>query len=78
MRRQCFSRQRIPALLDELIAQGAVMQVGDEYRLETPEGAEWNRDYKSRLGAIKGDDARIGAERHRAVTEAIQKVSGHP
>ena len=67
-------RQRIPALLDKLVEQGTVMRVGDEYRLQTPEGSEWDRDYRSRMGAIKGDDARVGAERHRAVTEAIQKL----
>lgn len=67
-------RQKVPTLVSELVARGIVMQVGEEYRLQTPEGAEWNRDYRSRTGSIKGDDARIGAERHRVVTEAIQKA----
>ncbi len=65
-------RQKLPALLQELIEVGAIMQVEDEYRLQTPEGAEWERDYRSRFGAIKGDGARIGAERHRFLREAIQ------
>jgi len=65
-------RQRIPELLDDLIKHGAIMQVGDEYLLQTPEGAEWGRDYQNRLGAVKGDDAKIGAERHRFLQEAIR------
>lgn len=66
-------RQKIPKLLGDLVETGAIMQVGDEYHLQTPEGAEWERDYRSRLGAIEGDDAKTGAERHRFLQEAIRR-----
>lgn len=65
-------RQRMPALLEDLIEKGAIMQVDNEYHLQTPEGAEWERDYQSRLGATKGDDTKIGAERHRFLQEAVR------
>ena len=28
------------------------MRIEDEYRLQTEEGAEWEKDYRSRLAAI--------------------------
>jgi hypothetical protein len=42
-------RKRVPELLDELIAVGAVQKIDDEYLLQTAEGAEWDKDYRSRL-----------------------------
>ncbi|HHV57184.1 MAG TPA: BREX system P-loop protein BrxC [Firmicutes bacterium] len=67
-------REKVPALLRTLTEQGAIMQVGDEYRLQTPEGSEWERDYRNRLGAVKSDDARIGAQRHQLLQETLLKT----
>ena len=43
-------RKRVPELLEELVAQGRLMRIDDEYRLQTEEGAEWEKDYRSRAG----------------------------
>ena len=40
--------RRVPNLLEELVADGTLMQIDDEYRLQTEEGAEWEKDYRSR------------------------------
>ena len=45
-------RQRIPGLLAVMAEQGSLLQVGDEYRLQTREGSEWEADYRGRLRAI--------------------------
>ena len=42
-------RQEIPRLLNKMLDEGIVMQDGDEYRIQTREGAEWDRDYRTRL-----------------------------
>ena len=52
-------RKRVPELLDELVADGAVMRIDDEYLLQTEEGAEWEKDYRSRLAAIRDDATRM-------------------
>ena len=65
-------RQRVPGGLAQLVQSGMVMLVGDEYRLQTRESAEWESDFRSRLARIQADDARIANDR----TEELKKVLG--
>jgi len=66
-------RQGVPKLLDELLAQGKIMQVDNEYCLQTREGATWNHDFTSRRTHILNDESRLGAERDRLLTEAMHE-----
>src|SRR5258708_6611810 len=52
-------RQSIPLLLQGLGDSATLMRVGDEYRLQTRESAEWETDYLRRRARIKADDSRI-------------------
>jgi hypothetical protein len=56
-------RQRIPALLQDLVESGTLMLVGDEYRLQTRESAEWEGDYRKRYARIRADDSRVASDR---------------
>ena len=56
-------RKKIPELLDKLVASGAVMQVEDEYRMQTREGSEWNQAYQEVLHRVLNDPGKIGSER---------------
>ena len=56
-------RKKIPALLDNLVASGTVMQVEDEYRMQTREGSEWNQAYQEVLNRVLNDPGKIGSER---------------
>lgn len=56
-------RNRIPKLLDELEAGGHLMKVDGEYRLQTAEGAEWERDYRARLGTCRANESKIASDR---------------
>ncbi len=64
-------RQSIPHLLQGLVGSGALMQVGDEYRLQTRESAEWETDYQRRRIRIRADDSRIASDRTTAFQSAI-------
>ncbi len=64
-------RQSIPQLLQGLVASGTLMQVGDEYRLQTRESAEWETDYQRRRTRIRADDSRIASDRTTAFQSAI-------
>lgn len=66
-------RQQIPALLQQLVDDGMLMLVGGEYRLQTKESAEWEKDYRARRARILGDDTRIAADRVAEFRGAIQK-----
>ena len=52
-------RKRVPELLDELVAEGRVVQDGNAFRLVTQEDAEWQKEYQSGLAAIRDDVTRI-------------------
>lgn len=56
-------RQRIPALLQGLVEDSKLLQVGEEYRLQTRESALWDQDYRQRLARISSDDHRIASDR---------------
>ena len=55
-------RQRIPGLLQELVDAATLMLVGEEYRLQTRESAEWETDFRRRLGRLLADDGRLAGD----------------
>ena len=72
-------RQSIPQLLQSLVESGTLMQVGDEYRLQTRESAEWETDFQRRRARIRADDSRIASERahefRSAFTTALKGIT---
>ena len=67
-------RQRIPQLLQGLVEEGTLMLVGGEYRLQTKESAEWEKDYRGRRSRILADDARLASDRTAAFRTTIQQA----
>ena len=72
-------RRDIPPLLAGMVTKGDLMLVGEEYRLQTREGAAWERDYRTRYTKIFGDDGRIADERSRELkltsTQVLKDVT---
>jgi len=56
-------RRKIPKLLEELVEEGKLIVVDDEYRLQTRESAAWESEYRSRLAHIRNDAAALASER---------------
>ena len=69
-------RSQVPALLKELVDDGTLLPIESEFRLQTREGSEWERDYRSRLGKLGSDDSRIAADRSATLREAVQTSLG--
>lgn len=67
-------RKRIPELLDELVTDGLLMQIDDSYRLQTEEGAEWEKDYRSRLAVIRDDATRMSSLRSERLIAAVHSA----
>lgn len=65
-------RKRVPELLDDLVATGRLMKIDEEYRLQTEEGAEWEKDYRSRLSAIRDDASRLATVRNERLLQAVE------
>lgn len=70
-------RRRVPELLEQMENDGQLMKVDDEYRLQTAEGAEWEREYRNRFNAIKDDQAKIGSERDELLHAAASQRIGN-
>ena len=64
-------RKRVPELLEVLVTEGALMRIDDEYRLQTEEGAEWEKDYRSRFAAIRDDASRMSQLRSERLLHAV-------
>lgn len=56
-------RRRIPALLDQLTEAGTLVQVDDEYRIQTRESAAWEADYRNRFDRVRNDEQALALER---------------
>ncbi len=67
-------RQAIPPLLQRLVDSGRVMHIGDEYRLQTREGSEWEQDFQRRRTNIANNLARVADERAEAFESAVRKT----
>jgi len=48
-------RSEVEAVLQKLAKDGVLMQVGDEYRLQTREGSEWDREFRNRQTKLNND-----------------------
>ncbi len=69
-------RSLIPGLLDELVAQGALMKLDDEYSLQTRESSEWEQEFRNRESKLLNDTARMAGKRNQMIAAACQKVLG--
>lgn len=68
-------RAKVAELLQDLASKGTLMTVDDEYRLQTTEGAEWDRAYRERAGAIRSREIEIDSYRDQLLTSAVQKAT---
>lgn len=66
-------RQRIPALLQNLVDRVQLMQVGTEFRLQTRESSAWDGEYRKRLAAIVNDPQRIADQRAELIQSECKK-----
>lgn len=50
-------RADVEQALDKLTADGALLKVGEEYRLQTREGSEWDQEFRNRQTKLLNDAA---------------------
>ncbi len=56
-------RKKVPELLQMLVADGAIMKVEHEFRMQTREGSEWNQAYIEAKNRLLADIGKLGSER---------------
>ncbi|WP_366656606.1 BREX system P-loop protein BrxC [Fodinicurvata sp. EGI_FJ10296] len=64
-------RRTVPKLLQDLQSDGAVIEVGGEWRLQTKESAEWEAAYRREEKAILADQSGLTRSRRELLDEAI-------
>jgi len=69
-------RRSVESTLKKLVDQGALTAAGDEYNLETPESAEWMKDFRARSTAMKGEAPRLVGMRSAELQKALQRHLG--
>lgn len=70
-------RKDVPRILGELVEQGRVMKLGDEFRLQTEEGAEWTKEFSQRRASIRDDAARMSQLRNEWLLKSVDdELSG--
>jgi hypothetical protein len=67
-------RSDVEDLLKKLSDQGVLMPVGDEFRLQTREGSEWDREFRNRQTKLNNDDAAIQFKRDQLLYGEIDKT----
>ena len=56
-------RNSVESSLERLYSQAVLMRVGDEYRLQTKEGGEWDSEFRVKQRKLGGDDADLQLRR---------------
>lgn len=67
-------RARIPPLLESLVEQGMLIRIGGEYRLQTRESSEWDREFRNRQTKLNSDGPRIAGIRAECIKSACAEA----
>ena len=67
-------RAEVDDKLKKLSDHGMLMLVGDEYRLQTREGSDWDREFRNRQTKLNNDDAAIQFKRDQLIYGDIDKT----
>ena len=67
-------RSDVEAILQKLSKDGVLMQVGDEYRLQTREGSEWDREFRNRQTKLNSDDGAVQFQRDQLLYSETDKI----
>ncbi|MCY3598509.1 MAG: BREX system P-loop protein BrxC [Gemmatimonadetes bacterium] len=65
-------RNRVARMLDGLAEEGVLMRMADEYRIQTREGAEWERAFREERTRLSANEVEIAARRDQLLGEAVQ------
>ena len=65
-------RNRVARTLGGLADEGVLMRMADEYRIQTREGAEWERAFREERTRLSANEVEIAARRDQLLGEAVQ------
>lgn len=69
-----FFRREVESQLEAMVEDGTLMKVGEEYRLQTTQGAEWDRAFREQHGALRQRTTELQAKQDQLLAAAVQSV----
>lgn len=67
-------RHAVGALLEKLAADGTLMELGGEYRLQTREGSEWDREFRNRRTKLEADESTLYTRRDAVLYDEVSRA----
>lgn len=67
-------RKSVADTLEALADEGVLMKVGEEYRLQTTEGAAWDSDFRQRQTALRQNEVEIATRRDQLFGQVVQEI----
>jgi hypothetical protein len=67
-------RTEVAAQVDKLADDGTLMRVGNEYRIQTEEGRNWDNEFRQREAKLKNDTAFFDEKRDQFLAADVQKI----
>lgn len=69
-------REAVPKLLKQLVDNDQLLiNLGDEYSLQTREGSEWEREFRTQLTSITSDPSKLATLRGQFLYEEVMQAS---
>jgi hypothetical protein len=68
-------RNEVGVMLEKLADEGLLLRVGEEFRLQTREGSEWDREFKNRQTKLRNDESNLQFRRDQLLYAAFDKVA---
>src|SRR5262249_25456760 len=67
-------RSAVGDALQQLASDGVLMQIGDEVRLQTREGAEWDREFRNRQTRLVNDPTELHVRRDQVLHAEVDRI----
>lgn len=67
-------RAEVDKTLAELASSGVLMRVGEEYRIQTTEAAEWDRAFREKSAALLQGQSEVDQRRDQLLAAEVQKT----
>ena len=65
-------REKVSPLVQQLAADGVLMEIDGEYQLQTTEGAAWEAEYRRRRATTLNNEAQIASQRAQLLSKGLQ------
>ncbi len=67
-------RKDIPDILKKMHDSGDIMQIGKSYHIQTPEGSDWESEFRSNYSNWMKDDVKIADYRHTLIKKHCSEL----